>query len=98
MSTKLAGTGAAELVPQNSLRQSFTFQNEDTTDSIFIKKERPGNTTVSSTDHDYKLFPGGTISLNYQTDGVEAIQERWTFISSANTPRIAFVETENVKR
>ena len=97
MSTKLASTPAAELVPQNSGRRSFAFQNEDTTDSIFIKKERPGNTTVSSTDHDYKLFPGAVLPLNFQSDGEEAIKERWTFIASANTPRIAFVETLDYK-
>lgn len=98
MATKLASNQAAELVPQNSQRKSFVFQNEDSTDSIFIKKERPGNTTVSTTDHDYKLFPGASISLNFNTDGDEAIQERWTYIASANTPRIAITETEIFKR
>lgn len=98
MSTKLADITADELVPQNSMRKSFAFQNEDTTDSIFIKKERPGNTTVSATNHDYKIFPGATIGLNFQSDGIEAIKERWTFIASANTPRIAFVETEDFSR
>lgn len=98
MSTKLASIVAAELVPQNSQRKSFVFQNEDGTDTIFIKKERPGTTSVSTTDHDYKLFPGATIALNYLNDGEEAIQERWTFIASANTPRVSFVETEIFKR
>lgn len=96
--TKLTSNQAAELVPQNSQRKSFVFQNEDLTDSIFIKKERPGNTTVSTTDHDYKLFPGASISLNFSTDGEEAIQERWTCIASASTPRIAITETEIFKR
>jgi hypothetical protein len=98
VATKLSSTQAAELVPQNAQRRSFTFQNEDTTDSIWIKKERPSNTTVSSTDHDYKILPGASISLNFQSDGQEAIQERWTFIASANTPRICYVETEDFKR
>ena len=98
MATKLAGIAAAELVPQNSQRKSFVFQNEDLTDSIFIKKERPGNTTVSTTDHDYKLFPGASLALTENTDGEEAIQERWTYVASANTPRIAITETEKFKR
>jgi hypothetical protein len=98
MSTKLASTNAAELVPQNAGRRSFVFQNEDTTDSIFIKKERPGNNSVSTTDHDYKIFPGATLALNFQTDGDEAIKERWTYIASANTPRISYIETEDFKR
>lgn len=98
MATKLTSTAAVELIPQNAGRKSFVFQNEDTTDSIFIKKERPGNLSVSSTDHDYKIFPGGTIALNYLSDGEEAIQERWTCIASANTPRICFTETESFKR
>jgi hypothetical protein len=93
MSTKLASTGAAELVPQNSQRKSIVFQNEDTADSIYIKKERPGNTTVSSSDHDYKIFPASGIVLSFQSDGEEAVQERWTYIASANTPRISIVET-----
>lgn len=98
MSTKTIGNTAVELVPENSQRKSFAFQNEDTTDSIFLKKERPGLLTVSATDHDYKLFPGAVLPLNFQSDGEEAIQGRWTAISSANTPRIAFVETENIRR
>ena len=98
MSTKLAGVAAAELVPQNSQRKSFVFQNEDVADNIWIKKERPGTTSVSATNHDYKLFPGASIALNYLNDGEEAIQERWTFIASANTPRIAVTETEIFKR
>lgn len=97
MSTKLAGA-AAELVPQNSQRKSFVFQNEDVTDAIYIKKERPGYLTVSATDHDYKIFPGGTVGLNSTLDGDEAIKERWTFVAAANTPRIAFTESENIIR
>ena len=98
MATKLAANTASELVPHNGGRKSFVFQNEDTTDSIYIKKEPGVDLNVSSTNHDYKIFPGAVIALNYQNDGEEAIQERWTFISSANTPRIAYVETENFKR
>lgn len=98
MSTKTTSTSIAEIAPQNAGRKSFTFQNEDVTDSIFIKKERPGSNTVSSIDHDYKLFPGASISLNFQSDGQEAIQERWTCVASANTPRLSFVETEDFKR
>lgn len=98
MPSKLASTGAAELLPANSVRVSLGFNNEDSTDSIFIKKERSENTTVSATDHDWKLGPGGILTFNATQDGEAAIQARYTFIASANTPRISFFETENLKR
>ena len=86
------------MVPRNTLRRSFIFTNEDTTDSVFIKRERGESLTVSSTDHDHKIPPGGLIALNWGTDGKEAIQDRWTCIASANTPRVAWFETEDVAR
>lgn len=98
MPTKTASTGAAELMPRNSVRKSIAIENEDSTDSVFIKFERSENTTVSSTDHDWKIPPGGSFALNNGTDGFALIQQRITFIASANTPRVAFLETEDVQR
>lgn len=80
------------------MRKSMVFQNEDTTDSIFIKRERDGALTVSTTDHDHRLAPGGALALNFGTDGLEAIQDRWTCVSSANTPRVSLFETEDIVR
>lgn len=97
MPTKLAAVAAAEILPRNSLRKSIGFQNEDSTDSIFVKRERSENTTVSATDHDWKLGPGGILTLNSQTDGESAIRGRWTFIASANTPRLAYFETKDLE-
>lgn len=85
-------------MPRNSLRKSMLISNEDTTDSVFVKFERSENTTVSSTDHDHKIGPGGIITLNSVNDGTQKIQSRVTFIASANTPRVAWFETEDVVR
>lgn len=73
-------------------------QNEDATISCFVKRESPGNTTVSTTDHDHRLGPSGHIALNWTTDGKEAIQDRWTIVAASGTPRISFFETEDVVR
>lgn len=98
MPSRTVTTGAAELIPANVSRKSLIFQNEDTTDSIFIMRERSENTTVSSTIHDYKIGPGGILTLNSINDGIQAIQARYTAVASANTPRIAFFETEDIVR
>jgi hypothetical protein len=89
---------AVEVLPRNTARKSLVFLNEDAADSVFIKKERAENTTVSATDHDYRIGPGGVIALNSVNDGTQAIQERWTCIASANTPRLAYFETEDITR
>ena len=91
-------TSAVLLITRNRLRKSFVFQNEDTTDAVFIKRERAATPTVSSTDHDHRIGPGGAIALNFQNDGPEAIQDSWTIIAAANTPRISWFETEDVVR
>lgn len=91
-------TGATEILPSNASRKSFVIQNEDTTDTVFLKRERAEGTTVSSTVHDIKLGPGSSMALNDLTDGKQAIQGRWTGIASANTPRIAWFETEDQLR
>jgi hypothetical protein len=98
MSTRTTSTVAAEVLPKNSQRKSFAIQNEDVTDSVYIKFERSELTTVSATDHDFKITPGSVLALNTNNDGAQAIQARITGVSSANTPRISFFETEDVIR
>ncbi len=96
-SRTITATGE-ELIPRNRLRKSMVIQNEDTSVNIFIKRESPGNTTVSTTDHDHRLGPAASISLNFGTDGQEAIQDRWTIVAASGTPRISLFETEDVIR
>lgn len=98
MSTKLTSITASEVVPRNTLRKSLIFQNEDSADTIYLKRERTETPTVSATDHDHRLGPGGIISLNAGTDGIQPTQDRWTAVASANTPRMSFFETEDVQR
>ena len=89
---------ASELVPKNTMRKSLLFLNEDGANSVYIKRERSENTTVSSTDHDHRIGPGASFSLNTTLDGVEWIQGRYTVVASAGTPNIAVFETEDFKR
>lgn len=98
MSTKLLSTTPEEIVPRGTMRKSLIFQNEDTTETIYLKRERAETPTVSSTNHDHRLGPGGLISLNNLTDGLQSIQDRWTAVAGANTPRISFFETEDIVR
>ncbi len=96
-SRTISGT-AEELIPQNRLRKSFVVQNEDTTIDVFVKRERPGSTTVSTTDHDHRVARESALALNSDTDGTEAIQDRWTVVAASGTPRISLFETEDIKR
>lgn len=98
MASKTISNVAQELLPNNSNRKSFVIQNEDSTDVVYIKFERSENTSVSSTDHDHRLGPGGALALNYNNDGIKQIQSRITVISSANTPRVSYFETEDLQR
>ena len=98
MASRTTSTGASELLPRNSSRKSFVVQNEDSTDSVYIKFERSESTSVSSTDHDHRLGPGGSLAVSSLTDGIQTIQSRITCIASANTPRVSFFETEDVVR
>jgi len=98
MSSRTISTTAEELFPQNRLRKSFAVENEDSAIQIYIKKERPGNLTVSSTDHDHNVRPSATIAINSDTDGAEAIKDRWTVVAASGTPRISFIETEEITR
>lgn len=97
MSTKTIGA-AAEVVPANANRRSLAILNEDGTDSVYIKREAGEALTVSSTDHDWKLGPGAAIAFNSTVDGIRAIRARYTAIASANTPRISFIESEDIER
>jgi hypothetical protein len=98
MASKLTSIVAEEVVPRNTMRKSFVVQNEDAADSIFLKRERAETPTVSATDHDHRIGPGGAVALNDFNDGKQAVQDRWTCVASANTPRISFFETEDVVR
>lgn len=98
MATKVLSTTAEEIVPRGTLRKSLIFQNEDTTETIYLKRERVETPSVSSTDHDHALGPKGLLSLNNLTDGMQSIQDRWTAVAGANTPRLSFFETEDIVR
>lgn len=94
MPIKTLSTSAAELIPRNRLRKSWIVQNEDASINVYIKLERVATPTVSSTVHDHRIGPGGNLSLNFNTDGKEAIQDRWTAIAASGTPIVSFFETE----
>lgn len=98
MASKLLSTTAEELLPRNRMRKSLIVQNEDSAINCFLKRARTTDADVSSTDHDHRLGPGGNISLNFGTDGTEAIQDRWTIIAASGTPRISYFETEDIIR
>lgn len=89
---------ASLLLPPNKLRRSFIVQNEDASINVFIKKERQDALSVSTTDHDHRIGPGGSIAINNQTDGPEAIEARWTIIAASGTPLVSFFETEDIIR
>ena len=93
-----ASAVAGQLIPQNMLRKSLVFQNVDASIEVYIKRERPGVTTVSASDFDFRLNPGASIGLNSLLDGTEAIQDRYTVIAASGTPNIAVFETEENKR
>lgn len=98
MGTRLLSTSAEEILPRNTLRKSWIISNEDSSIPVYIKRERNGAPSVSSTNHDHRVGPGGIITLNGNTDGEEAIQDRWTIVADSATPRVSFFETEDVKR
>lgn len=98
MASRLITNTAEELIPRNRLRKSMIVQNEDPALNCYIKRERTEPATVSATDHDHRLAPGGLLALNFGTDGIEAIQDRWTIISDAGNPRISLFETEDIVR
>ena len=98
MASRTISTTAETLFLRNRLRKSFSIQNEDATINVFIKQERVETPTVSATDHDHRVSAGNGIAINTTTDGLEAIQDRWTIIAASGTPRVSFFETEDVVR
>ena len=98
MPAKAIANTASELIPRNTLRRSFVVQNEDAAINAFVKRETGGGLTVSTTDHDHRLAPGGSLALNSDTDGITAIRDRWTIIAASGTPLISVFETEDVDR
>ena len=98
MATKQLSTSAERLFTQNLYRKSLIFQNEDPSIAIFLKRERAETPTVSPTDHDHRLGPGGILALNFGTDGITPTQDAWSAVAESGTPRIAFFETEDIKR
>jgi len=98
MVSRTLSVTAEELFPRNRLRKSFLIQNEDKKEDIFMKFERNKAVTVSSTDHDHRIGPGGAIAVNSDTDGKESIEDRVTVVAGAATPRVSFFETEDVVR
>lgn len=98
MATKTLSTAADEVFPRNRLRKSWIIHNEDAAIDVYLKRETQGTPTVSATDHDFRLAGGASIALSDFTDGIESVQDRWTAIAASATPRIAYFETEDVRR
>ena len=98
MPTRTITTVGEEFFPQNRLRKSFVIQNEDPSITCFIKREKPGTTDVSATEHDHRLPREAAMAINDETDAEEAVKDRWTVIATSGTPRISFFETEDVRR
>lgn len=93
-----SGVAAVLLIVRNRNRKSLIMQNTDTADTVYIKRERAATPTVSATDFDFKLSPGAAVGLNSLLDGMEAIQDSYSVIASANTPVVAVFETEDIVR
>lgn len=89
---------AVVILPRNVTRKSFSIQNEDGTDIVYVKREEGESLSVSATDHDFKIGPGSSLTLTTIQDGTQQVGGRWTGIASANTPRVATFETEDIAR
>jgi hypothetical protein len=92
------GVAASLLIVRNRNRKSLIFQNTDSADTVYVKRERAATPTVSATDFDFKLSPGAAVGLNSLLDGSEAIQDSYSVIAAANTPVVAVFETEDIIR
>lgn len=97
MPTRTITTTASEFVPRNRLRKSLQLSNDDASIICFGKRERDG-ATASSTDYDFVILPRASQIFNSLQDGDEVIQDRFTVTAASGTPRVSFVETENVVR
>lgn len=98
MPSLTTSTSGIRLLNRNRLRKSVIVFNEDVTDAVFLKRERAETPTVSSTDHDIRIGPGGFWGMSSVQDGKEAIEDSYTVIAAANTPRVSFFESEEVTR
>lgn len=98
MATRLLTTSAEQILVRSNHRKSFTVSNEDPAIAIFIKRERTEILTVSSSDHDHRVGPGSSFSINAGTDGIQAAQDSWSAVAESGTPRISVVETEDIQR
>ena len=98
MHSRTITNSGEELLTENRLRKSLAIGNEDTTIAIFIKQEKPGQNTVSITDHDHRIGPEASLALNSLLDGKEALESRWTVVAASGTPRISLFETEDIRR
>ena len=98
MSSRTITNSGAEILPENKERKSFIVQNEDASIDIFIMREPPGATDISTTNHDHLIAAGGNFIMNHNEDGLEMLSDRWTVIAASGTPRISFFETEDIRR
>ena len=100
MPTQTISNSAALFLNPNPLRKSLIIQNQDASINIFLKKmvNTSAAADVSSTDHDVRLGPGASLTLNWISDGIEAIQSRYDVIAASGTARVSFLETEDRRR
>jgi hypothetical protein len=98
MASKVLSTTPEQILVRNLHRKSLSISNEDASIAIFIKRERAETPTVSATDHDHRIGPGGSFVLNYGTDGIQSTQDSWSAVAESGTPRISVVETEDIQR
>ena len=98
MASRTITNAASELLPPSELRKSFVVQNEDSAINVFVKFEAQDGLTVSTTDHDHRIGPGGALAVNSLTDGERQIRARLTIVAASGTPRISFFETEDRRR
>lgn len=90
---KALSTTASEAIPQGNLRKSILFINADGAINIHLKKERANGLTVSTSDFDVRLSPGGSFAMNVNDDGEDAVQGRWTAVAASGTPSLVIFET-----
>lgn len=98
MPSLATSTSAQLLLNRNRLRKSVIVFNEDATDAVFLKRENGTALSVTATDHDIRIGPGGFWGMSSLQDGKEAIEDSYTVIAAANTPRVSFFESEDVLR
>lgn len=85
-------------IQRNRLRKSFLIQNVDGAIVIYVKRERGPVLSISTTDYDFRLAPGAGFALNNTVDGLQAIQDSYSFLAASGTPSVAVFETEDILR